>query len=78
MPGLVRKVVILAAAEGLILQAHGAVEHHNALKVHYKSGAVSALTASESFPKTGSRFEVHGVIGMDPPSEVFYHLIWGA
>jgi len=75
MPGLVRKVVILAAAEGLILQAHGAVEHHNALKVHYKSGAVSALTANESVPKTGSRFEVHGIIGMNPPSEISCHLI---
>ena len=78
MPGLVRKVVILAATEGLILQAHGAVEHHNALKVHYSSGAVSALVASDSVLKTGSRFEVHGVIGMIPPSEVLPHLIWGA
>lgn len=63
MPGLVRKVVILAAVEGLILQAHGAVEHHNALNIDYKSRAVSQLAAGEIVPKTGPRLEVHGVIG---------------
>lgn len=63
MPGLVRKVVIVAAVEGLILQAHGAVEHHNALTIDYKSPGVNVLTANEGVPKTGPRLEVHGIIG---------------
>jgi hypothetical protein len=66
MPGFVRKLVILAAVDGLILQAHGAVEHHNALKIDYKSRRVNALTASESVPKNGPRLEVHGIIGKSP------------
>ena len=63
MTGLVRKVVIVAAAQGLMLQAHGAVEHHNALNIDYKSRGVSLQAAGEGVPKTGPRLEVHGVIG---------------
>ena len=66
MPGFVRKLVVLSAVDGLILQAHGAVEHHNALKIDYKSRRVNAVTAGESVPKTGPRLEVHGIIGKSP------------
>jgi hypothetical protein len=65
MPGLVRKVVILAAVEGLILQAHGAVEHHNSLKIDYQTRSISLLAAVEGVPKTGPRLEVHGIIGKE-------------
>lgn len=66
MPGLVRKLVILAAVDGLVLQAHGAVEHHNALKIDYKSREVNVLAANEDVSKTGPKLEVHGIIGNSP------------
>lgn len=66
MPGLVRKLVVFAAVDGLVLQAHGAVEHHNALKIDYKLRQVNALGAGENVHKTGTKLEVHGIIGKAP------------
>jgi hypothetical protein len=62
--GLIRKLLIFASANGLIIQAHGPVEHHKAVQIAYKSQNVTELSHDEvANNKKSAHLEAHGVIG---------------
>lgn len=62
--GLVRKLLIFASANGLIVQAHGPVEHHKAIQIDYKSRRVSECSHDEANRnRKGAQLEAHGIIG---------------
>ena len=64
MPGLVRKLVVCAAVDGLILQPlHQRAQR--SLKIDYKSHAVSSSTDSAS--KEDVSLECHGIVGTLAP-----------
>ncbi|GAD95719.1 SacI domain protein [Paecilomyces variotii No. 5] len=57
MPGLVRKLLIIAAVDGLILQPHGNAQRnasngHHAIQIQYKTRKISSLPPPSS-PSTG-------------------------
>lgn len=64
MPGLIRKLLIYASVNGLVIQAHGPVDHHKAVQIDYSTQRVrdcSAADASKS--KKEIQLEAHGLIG---------------
>ena len=64
MSGLVRKVVIFAALDGLILQPHGLVDHHKLLHIDYKTQALTFSSESQLKQDNNfARLETHGIIG---------------
>ena len=64
MPGLVRKLVIFATIDGLILQAHGPVEHHHSLRVDYRTRSITPWKGSHAeLHKQPQKLETHGIIG---------------
>lgn len=74
MPALVRRLLIWAAADGLVLQAssHGPSEHHQkSVQIDYKSRQLKELPSSTTTTtggsveaRKGTPLEAHGVIGM--------------
>ena len=64
--GLVRRLLIWAAVDGIVLQAHGPAEHHNALQINYKGRQIKELQKSEALAKTPAPLEAHGIVGKLP------------
>ncbi|TLD27493.1 putative transporter [Venturia nashicola] len=70
MPGLIRKILICAAADGLILQpissrANIKATDQSSIKLDYKSHAISPLLKDRrQEDATSSTIEVHGVVGL--------------
>jgi len=67
MPGLVRKLLIFAAVDGLILQPAPPKNHKpstdQAIKIEYKSNAISPLLKDRREEDTTSHLEAHGIVG---------------
>ena len=63
MPALVRRLLIWATVDGLILQAHGPSEHHKAIQIDYKNQQIKELQKTEVVSKKGAQLESHGIIG---------------
>ena len=65
MLGIVRRVVIFAAVDGLILQAHGPIDHHKLLQIDYRSNKVVSCPAA-SLPRDNEfvSLESHGILGL--------------
>jgi len=68
MPALVRRLLIWAAVDGLVLQAHGSSEHHKSIHIDYASRQIKELppagaggTGAEA--RRGNPLEAHGIIG---------------
>jgi hypothetical protein len=74
MPGLVRKLIIFAAIDGLILQPTGN-GHRNGnygqspIQIEYKTQKISFLTQlpTELSEKKNASLEAHGIVGMAWP-----------
>lgn len=72
MPGLVRKLLVIAALDGLVLQPLGQRNQPTgkAVRIDYKSHNISSL--QEPF-RNGERptafFEAYGIIGTSPDSQ---------
>ena len=64
MPGLIRKLVIVAAVDGLILQSHSSWDLPQGLLIDYKTRRLSPKLPqpAESY-KSNLHLESHGVIG---------------
>ena len=63
MPALVRRLLIWATVDGLILQAHGPSEHNKAIQIDYKTRQVKEIQTVEGPGKKGAQLESHGIIG---------------
>ena len=64
MPGIVRKLLVFASGDGLIVQAHGPVENHKAIQIDYKSKRVQEYSLDDdAIEKRQERLEAHGLIG---------------
>jgi SacI homology domain len=65
MPGLVRKLLVCASVNGLVVQAHGPVDHHKAIQIDYKTRRIRDCSADDA-TKYGkdTSIEVHGLIGV--------------
>ena len=76
MPGLLRKLVIIAAVDGLILQSSGNGLRHSgnnepsSLRIDYKTNKVSSLPApaSDLDEDRDSGLEAYGLVGKQPIS----------
>lgn len=81
MPGLVRKVLIFAAIDGLVLQPAPPRNHRpateQAIKIAYRSNAIAPLLKDRRDEETAPpAFEAHGIIGlMNTRQEA---ISWGA
>jgi hypothetical protein len=69
MPGLVRKILICAAVDGLILQPISSRNNlkspEQSIKLDYKSHIISPLLKDrQQEDATPSTIEVHGVVGI--------------
>lgn len=65
MSGFVRRLVIFATIEGLVLQAHGHPENHKSLLIDYKTHKV--VDSAKSTPPHNQdvvRLDAHGLIGL--------------
>lgn len=65
MSGLVRRLIIFATAEGLVLHAHGSAEHQRSVALEYGSARLQDCepnTPQHGVP--GSRLEAFGLIGI--------------
>ena len=61
--GLVRRLLIWATVDGLILQAHGPAEHHKAIQIDYQSSQIKDLQKSDALAKKSPSLEAHGIVG---------------
>jgi hypothetical protein len=69
MPGLVRKLLIFAAVDGLILQPAPPRNHKpatdQAIKIAYKGNAIEPLLKDRRQEDTANEtLETHGIVGM--------------
>lgn len=69
MPGLVRKLLIFAAVDGLILQPAPPKNHkpatENAIKITYRENGIGPLLKDRRQEDAAREtFEAHGVIGI--------------
>ncbi|RAL16875.1 SacI domain protein [Aspergillus homomorphus CBS 101889] len=72
MPGLLRKLIVIAAADGLILQSTGNGLRHtgnnepSSLRIDYKTNKITLLSgsASEFSDKRDSSLEIYGLVGL--------------
>ncbi|OAP65016.1 hypothetical protein AYL99_00988 [Fonsecaea erecta] len=62
--GLVRRLLIWAAVDGVVLQAHGSAEHPRALQIDYKSRQVKELGKLDALAKKPTALEAHGIVGL--------------
>lgn len=65
MPGLVRKILIIAAVDGLVLQpARNNAGSFSPLRIEYKSKRIQSLPAGSNYHNKGDeRLESDGIIG---------------
>lgn len=68
MPGLVRKLLIIAAVDGLVLQPYGTRNNGSGgfspLRIEYKTRKIQSLPlGSDSYSKSDERLEAHGIVG---------------
>jgi hypothetical protein len=64
MPGIVRKLIISATANGLILQPLGGADLHPSLRVDFKSRTIGPHDKVEPDTfKQSPHLESHGIIG---------------
>ena len=64
MPGLTRRILVLAAVDGLVLQSPGLLEPPSALRIDYKSQKLTpipSLSAEDHGKKP--HLESHGILG---------------
>lgn len=78
MPGLIRKLLIFAAVDGLILQPYGNGSRHNgsntdssSIRIEYKTSKISSFPASalsDEFEgkQEDAGLEAYGLVGMSP------------
>ncbi len=69
MPGLVRKLVILAAVDGLILQPSTQRNQRAipSLQIKYNTYEIAAAgVASQAKDETIASFDAHGIVGSCP------------
>lgn len=81
MPGLLRKLIVVAAVDGLILQPHGNGQRNGsngacAIQIEYRTRKISLLPpSSPASPgrreKKEGGLESHGIVGkcLNPPGE---------
>ena len=63
MPGVVQRLLIWAAVDGIVLQAHGPAEHHKAIHIDYKTHRIKQYTSEDLGSKKEAQLEAHGIIG---------------
>jgi hypothetical protein len=64
MPGIVRKLLIFATIDGLILQPHGGWDHDRSIRVDFKSRSIGLCAKEEPDAlKENPHLESYGVIG---------------
>ena len=63
MPALVRRLLIWATVDGLVLQAHSPSEHHKVIQIDYKNRQIRELLKTEGVSKKGTQLESHGIVG---------------
>lgn len=61
--GLVRRLLIWATVDGVVLQAHGPSEHHKAIQIDYKTRQIKEIQKLDTPASKGAPLEAHGVIG---------------
>lgn len=66
MPSLVRRLLIWAAVDGLILQGNGPAEHQKTLKIDYSTRSIKEVEVSETSLKKATPLESHGIVGKPP------------
>lgn len=70
MPGLLRRLIIFAAADGLILQPYGNGSRNNgnaeswSIRIDYKTDRICPLSPSDPSTRRESGLEVYGLVGM--------------
>ncbi|KAK5192420.1 hypothetical protein LTR99_010452 [Exophiala xenobiotica] len=64
MPALVRRLLIWATVDGLVLQAHGSAENHKAIQIDYTRNQIKELQVNDAASKKVTSLEAHGVIGL--------------
>lgn len=70
MPGLLRKLIIFATVDGLILQPHGSSSRHNgngessSIRIDYKTNKISPVSPSDLSARRESGLEAYGLVGM--------------
>ena len=60
MPGIVKKLVLVAAVDGLIL--HSGQRNQRSLQIKYGTHEFSSLP-STAIPNSSTSVEVHGIVG---------------
>lgn len=73
MPGLIRKLVIFAAVDGLILQpsSHRSPHVPSSLQIKYTTqGDVSISIISKSDSASFASLDAHGIVGSRPVPEM--------
>ena len=64
MPGLIRKLFICAGVNGLVIQAHGPVDHHKTIQIDYKTRQIKAGSVNDGSKHSNEvQLEAHGLIG---------------
>jgi hypothetical protein len=64
MPGIVRKFMIFATIDGLILQPPGGWDHQSSLRIDFKTRSIGLSTKAEPETfKESPHLESHGIIG---------------
>ena len=64
MPGLIRKLLIYASVNGLVIQAHGSIDHRKAVQIDYSTQRVRDCSAEDaSKNKKEVQLEAYGLIG---------------
>ena len=64
MPGLIRRIFVFAAVDGLLLQSPPSSEPHTALRIEYKSQKLTSVPSisAEDYGKK-PHLESHGIVG---------------
>ena len=64
MSSIIRRVVIYATVEGLILHGHGSTDQHKSLRIDYGSQKITEVAKGhESHAQHAGRLDVFGLIG---------------
>ena len=65
MPAIVRRLLIWATVDGLVLQAHGPAEQNKSVQIDYNRSQIKEVRDHDADTKKGTPLEAHGVIGRD-------------
>ena len=69
MPGIVRKLLIFATIDGLIIRPHAGLDHDNSVQVDFKSRSIGPYAKKQvDTSKDSPHLESHGIIGECPAS----------